>query len=162
MSQANQLATIDAEKSVDEMDEEARERLLIRMLALAATNPADVAFPAMLPMEIAMEIDSLPNICKAYGIDKKQMTAIAANPLFIKAFQEAKEMLKVDGMSFKTKCKMQAESYLETAFNMVKNPHVADSVRADLIKNTVRWAGYDAKAAEVGQQGNSFNIQINL
>ena len=75
--------------------------------------------------------------------------------------QEAVEQLKVDGMSFKMKARMQAEGFLATSFAMVTNPATSDAVRADLIKNTVRWAGYDAKAADVGQ-GNSFNIQINL
>jgi hypothetical protein len=44
---------------------------------------------------------------------------------------------------------------------MAQSPGTSDSVRADIIKNTVRWAGLDAKAAEVGT-GNSFNIMINL
>jgi hypothetical protein len=79
----------------------------------------------------------------------------------VKAYQEAVEALKVDGMSFKMKARMQAEGFLSTSFAMVTNPATSDAVRADLIKNTVRWAGYDAKAAEVGQ-GNTFAIQINL
>lgn len=124
-------------------------------------NPADLGFPPMLPIELALKIASPADICGHYGITREQFTAIIAHPVFVKAYQEAVESLKVDGMSFKVKARMQAEGFLATSFAMVTNPATSDAVRADLIKNTVRWAGYDAKAAEVGG-GNAFNIQINL
>lgn len=124
-------------------------------------NPADLGFPPMLPMELALKIDTPQNICAHYGISREQFAAIIKHPVFVKQYQEAIEQLKVDGMSFKVKARMQAEDYLTTAFAMVKNPATSDAVRADLIKNTVRWAGYDAKAVDAGG-GNSFNIQINL
>jgi hypothetical protein len=126
-----------------------------------ARNPAQLGFPPMLPYELAMKTDTAANICRAYGMTREQFTELIAHPTFIKAYQEAIEALKVDGMGFKVKARMQAEAYLDTAFHMAQNPGTSDSVRADIIKNTVRWAGFDAKAAEVGQ-GNSFNIQINL
>ena len=115
----------------------------------------------MLPVELALKIDSPRKICEIYGISQDDFRRIIAHPVFIKAYQEAVESLKVDGMSFKLKAKMQAEGYLATAFQLVQNANTSDAVRADLIKNTVRWAGYDAKAVDTGQ-GSSFNIQINL
>lgn len=124
-------------------------------------NPADLGFPAMLPMELALQIDTPKNICAHYGIDRAQFVAIINHPVFIRQYQSAVEQLKVDGMSFKVKARMQAEDFLTTSYAMVKNPATSDAVRADLIKNTVRWAGYDAKATEAGG-GSSFNIQINL
>ena len=124
-------------------------------------NPADLGFPAMLPMELALKIDSPQAICAIYGISREQFAAIIRHPVFIKQYQEAIESLKVEGMSFKVKARMQAEDYLGTAYAMIKNAGTSDAVRADLIKNTVRWAGYDAKAVDTGQ-GGAFNIQINL
>lgn len=124
-------------------------------------NPADLGFPSMLPMELALQIDKPSKICEAYGISREQFAQIIEHPVFIKQYQEAVEALKVDGMSFKVKAKMLAEDYLTTAFSMVKNPATSDAVRADLIKNTVRWAGYDSKAVDAGG-GSNFNIQINL
>jgi len=124
-------------------------------------NPAELGFPPLLPIELAMKIDTPANVFKAHGIDRAQAAAIVAHPVFIKSYQEAVEMLKVEGMSFKLKARMQAEAFLTTSFAMVTNPATSDAVRADLIKNTVRWAGYDAKAVDAGS-GNSFNIQINL
>lgn len=124
-------------------------------------NPAELGFPPMLAMELAMKIAPTRDICEHYGITRPQFEVIVAHPLFIKAYQEAVEALKVDGAGFKIKARMQAEDYLTTAFAMVKNPATSDAVRADLIKNTVRWAGYDAKATDAGS-GTNFAIQINL
>ena len=126
-----------------------------------ARNPSQLGFPPMLPYELAMKVDSPRNICAAYGFTREQFELLINHPIFIKAYQEATEALKVEGMSFKVKARLQAEAYLDTAFSMAQNAGTSDAVRADIIKNTVRWAGYDAKAAEVGQ-GNSFNILINL
>lgn len=125
-------------------------------------NPAELGFPPMLPIELALKIAPPADICGHYGISKEQFAEIIRHPVFIKAYQEAVEQLKVDGMSFKMKARMQAEGFLATSFAMVTNPATSDAVRADLIKNTVRWAGYDAKAADVAGGGQNFNIQINL
>lgn len=124
-------------------------------------DPSALGYPPMLPVELALRIDSPAQICSIYGISREEFAAIIKHPIFIKAYQEAVESLKIDGMSFKLKAKMQAEEYLRTAYAMVQDKNTSDAVRADLLKHTVRWAGYDAKAAEVGQ-GSSFNIQINL
>jgi len=124
-------------------------------------DPALLAFPPMMPVELAMRIDTPANICRAYGYSKEEFAVLIQLPVFVKAYQEAIEALKVDGMSFRFKARLQAEEYLQTAFNMVQNPNTSDSVRADLIKNTVKWAGLEVKAADNGQN-NSFNIMINL
>lgn len=129
--------------------------------AVVPFNPAELGFPASLPLELAMQTDTPAAICRCYGLGRDDLAALIVHPVFIKAYQEALEMLKVEGMSFKLKARLQAEAYLSTSYAMVTNPGTSDAVRADLMKNTVRWAGYDAKAAEVGS-GPAFNIQINL
>lgn len=156
------IALRQAADKVGNMGPDEQESVLLRLLAQSATNPADIGFPASLPMELALKFDTPQNVCTAYGIDREKFGRIIKHPVFIKAYQEACELLKLEGMSFKAKAKLQAEDYLATAHNMVKNPNISDSVRADLIKNTVRWAGYDAKAADVGASGSNFNIMINL
>lgn len=127
----------------------------------AVRDPSLLGYPPMLPVELALRVDTPANICAIYGITKDEFAVIIGHPVFIKAYQEAIESLKVDGMSFKLKAKMQAEDYLRTAYTMIKDQNTSDAVRADLLKATVRWAGYEAKAVDVGQ-GSSFNIQINL
>lgn len=134
----------------------------IELLDAATRDPADIGFPAMLPMELAMKVATPASIQAAYGITRERFREMIAHPVFQKAYAEAVEALKVEGMSFKVKAKMQAEAFLATSFKMVQNPLVSESVRADLIKNTVRWAGYDAKAVDTGAGGTGFSIHINL
>ena len=125
-------------------------------------DPSDLGWPAMLLMELALKSNTPREICEAYGIDKDTFRAICAHPVFIKSYANAVEALKIGGMSFKVKAQMAAEEFLKTSFQMVTNKNTSDAVRADLIKSTVRWAGWDAKAVEQGQGGNGFMIQINL
>lgn len=147
---------------VADMEPEDIEANLIRMLERQATDPSTAFFPPLLPLELAMRVDTPANICRAHDVTREQLQVLSQHPVFIKAYQEACEMLKVDGMTFKTKARLQAEDYLGTAFAMVKNPNISDAVRARLIECTVRWAGLDAKAVDLGNGGNAFNIQINL
>lgn len=127
-----------------------------------AVAPGDIGFPASLPLEIALEVDTVPNICAAYGVTRAQFEMLIRHPVFIKAYQEAVEMLKVEGMSFKMKARLQAEALLGESYKLAISPGTSDAVRADLIKSTVRWAGYETKAADGGGQGTAFNIMINL
>jgi hypothetical protein len=131
------------------------------LTAVRARNPTSLSFPAMLPYELVMKTDTPAHICHAYGITRDEFAVLVNHPVFIKAYQEALEALKVEGMSFKVKARLQAEAYLDTAFVLATSEGTSDAVRADIIKNTVRWAGYDAKAADSGQSAN-FNILINL
>lgn len=124
-------------------------------------DPSQLGFPPMLPIELALRLDTPQKICAAYNIPKDEFVEITRHPVFIKAYKEAVEALKTEGVSFKMKARMQAEDYLATAYAMVKNANTSDAVRADLIKATTRWAGYDAKENAAGA-GTGFNIQINL
>ena len=57
---------------------------------------------------------------------------------------------------------MQAEEYLKTSYQMVTDNDLDPKVRADLIKSTARWAGFDAPSqAGVGGTGG-ISISINL
>ena len=134
---------------------------LVDELVTQARDPSKLGFPANLPVELAMKLDTPKNICKAFNLSLDEFKALVRNPVFVKAYDDAVEMLKIEGMSFKLKARMQAETLLGTSYGMAMNPVTSDAVRADLIKSTVRWAGYDAKAAEANA-GPAFNIQINL
>ncbi|PFH12860.1 MULTISPECIES: hypothetical protein [Burkholderia] len=153
--------TTDIAEYVSNLPADAQEDTLRRLLEMAARDPAQIGFPAMLPIELAMGEVKPREVCEAYGISRDEFARIIAHPVFIKAYQEAVEMLRVEGMSFKVKARMQAEAFLATSFSMVQNPATSDSVRADLIKSTVKWAGLDIKAADADGKPN-FNIVLNL
>lgn len=147
---------------VASMPSDVKDRQLTRMLERQEANPANIGFPPTLPIELALAEKKPSEICAAYGITRGDYEVLVRQPVFQKAFQEAREQLKVEGMSFKFKARMQAEAFLAVNFQMVNDPNTSDAVRAKLIGDTARWAGFDQKAVESGNGGSTFAIQINL
>ena len=127
-------------------------------------NPAEMgAYPATLPVELALRVDTTENICRAYGINQEQWNALRSDPVFQIDLARAVSMVKKDGMSFKLKAQMQAEELLKTSWTMIHDVEdTPPSVRADLLKFTVRAAGYAEPAEKAGATGNTLQIQINL
>lgn len=126
-------------------------------------NPALKGYPASLPLEIALKTAPLKDICAAYEIDRDQFQQLLENPTFVADLAAANELVAKEGMSFKLKSRMQAEELLKTSWQMIHSADTPPSVKADLLKATVRWGGLeqDAKASSA-QQGNTLAIQINL
>lgn len=137
----------------------------------ADRDPCAIAWPPTLPIEIALKVAPTREICAAYGIERSQWEEIARNPAFIAELAAAVEALRKDGMSFKARAQMQSIELLKESWAMIhdRSGNVPHSVRADLIKFTIRCAGLDAsKDASLGQVGiaaggnGGFAIHINL
>lgn len=126
-------------------------------------DPAAIGWPPTLPIEIALKTAPMAEIRDAYGFSAEEWMALKDNPEFLADLAAAVAMVKEEGMSFKLKARLQAEELLKTSWRLIHAPidEVPSSVKADLIKATARWAGYDAKD-NGGGQANSLNIQINL
>jgi hypothetical protein len=128
-------------------------------------DPARLAWPPTLPIEIALKTAPLDEIREEYGYTPAEWLALKHNPVFVKDLTQAIEMVKQEGMSFKLKARLQAEELLKQSWKMIHAAadDVPPSVKADLIKSTMRWAGYDNKdTAGAAAVTNGLNIQINL
>jgi len=128
-------------------------------------NPAEIGtYPPTLPVEIALRTAPLPDICAAYGISHDEWLVLKSDPVFLKDLATAVELVKKDGMSFKLKAKLQSEELLKTSWKMIhsNNEDVPASVRADLLKFTVRAAGLAEPADKTGANANNLQININL
>lgn len=137
--------------------------------ALATTqvrpdDPAFLGFPPLLPIELAMRVAPVQEICAAYGISKDQFIELSQDPVFVKAYGDAKEALQKDGVSFRIKARLQAEELLKKSWSMIHDQNTPTTVKADLLKATVRWAGLEPKGdpGGGGVNGNAFQININL
>lgn len=124
-------------------------------------DPSTFGFDPRLPIEIALKTAPLPAICEAYGLDRESFAELACNPLFIKAYEEAVIEVKKDGVTFRKKAQLQADALLNKSWEIIHADGTPSAVKADLIKSTVRWAGWDSKPGE-GVAGAQFAIQINL
>lgn len=126
-------------------------------------DPAEMGFPATLPLELAMKNASVRETCEAYGISKSEYTDLCNNPHFIAAVEAAINELAKEGVSFKLRAKAQAGELLRTSFALIHDLETPPSVKADLIKFTVRAAGLDASMDQKNQsQQVVVPLQINL
>lgn len=128
-------------------------------------DPASIGWPPTLPVEIALKTAPLDEIRQAYGYTTEEWMRLKDDPQFLSDLTAAVHMVKKEGMSFKLKARLQAEELLKTSWRLIHAPsdEVPSSVKADLLKATMRWAGYDAKEQAVSAGGGvGFNIQINL
>lgn len=129
-------------------------------------DPSQMAWPPTLPIEVALRAQPIRDICAEYGITRDEWDVIRLHPVFMREVAAALEMLKKDGMPFRVRCQMQSMEMLKESWRMVHagDDRVPPAVKADLIKATVKWAGYDPSTEKGGSQGaqNLFQIQINL
>lgn len=138
---------------------------LMEAAADIGTDPARLSWPPTLPIEIALKTAPLEQIRDEYGYTTEEWKALKYNPLFVRDLAQAVETVQQEGMSFKLKAKLQAEELLKTSWRLIHAPtdEVSPTVKADLIKATMRWAGYEEKAgAAAGSQTNALQININL
>jgi len=129
-------------------------------------DPALLGYPATLPIEVALQTAPVKRICEAYGISREVWNMLRVHPQFVADVRAAHEELKKDGMSFRMKARLQSEELLKKSWSMIHEPfdRVPATVKADLIKFTVRAAGLepDSKNATAGGSGNNLQININL
>lgn len=127
-------------------------------------DPAKVAWPASLPIELALKTAAPQDLKDHYGFNDEEWTALRQNPVFIKELTDACDLVKQEGMTFRLKARLQAEALLETSWRLIHAPgsEVPANVKADMIKTTFRVAGFDNKEGVQGGNGTALNIQINL
>jgi len=114
-----------------------------------------------LALDVALGVDE-DSILEAYQLQHHELKAVQQTVVFQITLRKVKEDLAQNGASFKVKAQAQAEVLLAEAFRMAMNPDVAASVRADLIKQNVRWAGFDNPNPEGARNNDGFTININL
>lgn len=131
----------------------------------APRDPASLGWPPTLPLEVAMQSSSPEEICDAYNLSEADWNALCDNQAFRQEVEDAANALKKDGMSFKMKARLQSEELLKTSWALIHSPNddVPPSVKADLIKFTIRAAGLDGSKDQANQaQGPALSISINL
>ena len=130
--------------------------------AAPCENPAARGWTASFVVDVAMGVSD-DTLCDVHGLQYHELQAWKDDPGFIIQLAAVQKELAKEGVSFKLKAQMQAEAMLQTSWALVHSPATPASVKAVLIKDTVRWAGFDApaQANEGGRGGFSVNIVLN-
>lgn len=131
-------------------------------MAVRPTDPSELGYPPTLPVEIALQTAPMEDIREAYGFNPGQWRRLQDTEQFKNDVATARSMLKEDGMSFKAKARLQAEELLKTSWGLIhdKSGMVPPSVKADLLKFTIRAAGLEASPKD--QLANITPLQINI
>jgi hypothetical protein len=128
-------------------------------------DPAALGFPPTLPIEVAMRIAPIKEICESYGLSRQDWEDLKCSPMFVQAVGLYREELKKEGMSFKLKARLQSEELLKQSWKLIhsSNDDVPPNVKADLIKATVKWAGLEPRnSPDAASVGTALQININL
>lgn len=136
------------------------------------SDPSNYGWPPGLPIELALakrQGMKPREVCTSYGLAQTDYQRLCQDPGFIKALETAFEEISKDGVTFRRKAQVQAEELLKTSWSLIHDASgdVPANVKGDLIKWTMRVAGYDASydqkaAAANAQATNALQIVINL
>lgn len=132
---------------------------------LATQDPTQ--WTDQLALEVALSLeksgDPFDEIMERNGLSSDDMLRLNQDPLFLKRIEHFRKEIRENGLSFKLKAKMQAEELLKTSWQIIHDPATSPTVKADLIKSTVKWAGYEPKNDTAVQTSTSgVSITINL
>lgn len=121
-----------------------------------------------LAMDLALMLEgsceSLEEVLDRHTINMDQLAKYNKDALFLQKIRSLREEVHEKGLTFRTKARAQAEELLTTSWTLIHSPDVSASVKADLIKSTVKWAGLEPKetANVEGLATGGVSITINL
>jgi hypothetical protein len=119
-----------------------------------------LAFDVALTLENSGE--TLQEVMARHNISASDILAFNADPVFLKKVEGYRTEIRDKGLTFKLKARAQAEELLTTSWLLIHDPAVSPAVKADLIKSTVRWSGYEPKQNEGLTEGGSGGVRITI
>lgn len=130
---------------------------------IAPDNPAELGYDPGLPVELALGLNAVSEICKEYGIAREELEALAANPMFRAEFQAALDTREEEGGAFRLKAQLMAEHMLEELYKIGMDKEVGPAVRVKIANDIIMYAGrLPAKAVASTDNGTGLQININL
>lgn len=120
-----------------------------------------------LAFDIALRLegsgDELNDLLDKHHITTADLLALNSDSVFLKQVANYRDEIHDRGLTFRLKARAQAEELLLTSWQLIHAPEVSPTVKADLIKSTVKWAGLEPKdGAQTGDAGGGVKITINL
>lgn len=127
-------------------------------------NPSNIGYPHTLPIEVALRVAPIKDICTAYGLSKADWDTLRFDPVFVADVSRVSRALQTEGMSFKLKAQLQAEELLKQSWKLIHDQtgDVPPTVKADLIKATWRISGLDESKNKANTAEVTAALQINI
>jgi len=118
-----------------------------------------LAFDVALTLEGSGE--TLQEVMGRHSIDANDLIMFKRDPVFLKKVEHYRDEVREKGMTFRLKARAQAEELLTTSYLLIHDPGVSPSVKADLIKSTVKWAGLEPKNDD-NSEGPAGGVRITI
>lgn len=107
--------------------------------------------------------ETIPELIHRHRISQDDLLGFSKDPVFLKKVEHYRGEVKEKGLTFRMKARAQAEELLTTSWTLIHSPDVSASVKADLIKSTVKWGGLEPKQdVDATAGGGGVRITINL
>lgn len=138
--------------------------MTVPALNIRPSNPSLLGYPHTLPVEVALKVAPIKEICEAYGLSRQDWDYLRNDPVFIADVSRVNRALQQEGMSFKLKAQLQAEELLKTSWKLIHDTSgdVPPTVKADLIKSTWRMSGLDESKNKANTAEITAALQINI
>lgn len=134
----------------------ARKRDLTRMSSNNHWHPR-------LPFDVAIG-DSVGVLLDRYCLSREELDSYLLNSLFCSEVEAHRQGLVDDGVTFKTKARLQAEEYLANVDDIINDKTASAATRLEAIKSVVSWAGYGVESmrSSGGSSSNAGNGSTRL
>jgi len=107
--------------------------------------------------------ETVDEILVRHKLIKDDMLTFSQDSAFERRVNEYRNEIKEKGVTFRMKARAQAEELLTTSWVLIHAPDVSPTVKADLIKSTVKWAGLEPKTGDGDVNvAQGVSITINL
>lgn len=106
--------------------------------------------------------EQMDELLQRHRISTDEIAVYSKDPVFLKKVEHYREEVRDKGLTFRMKARAQAEELLVTSWTLIHSPDVSAAVKADLIKQTVKWAGLEPKNDVEATAGGGVKITINL
>jgi hypothetical protein len=130
-----------------------------------AEHPPNVnPWDPRLVLDLALAIEDTGPILDRYDLQQEDYDALMRTPSFRRDLALTMREVRENGLSFRHKARVQAESYLEVLDQLVYSPATPASTRLDGIKQAVTWGDLapSDKKGDSQQQAQAINISINF
>lgn len=106
--------------------------------------------------------EEMSEMLSRHRISQDEILVFSKDPVFLKKVEHYREEVREKGLTFRMKARAQAEELLVTSWTLIHSPDVSAAVKADLIKQTVKWGGLEPKNDTEVTTGGGVRITINL
>lgn len=129
------------------------------------TTPATgyVSFPHQLPIELALGMTSVPEICAGFGLSKEDFAAICEMEQFMAMYDWALEEKKRPGGVFRLQMAMMADEAAKVIFLAMTDKEAGIPLRMRAAELVAKFGGLEPPKAKEGDAATErFAININL